>query len=95
MADKKPDRREKKKKAPKKKEEKKEVITSVKKKFKRKTKGPDFYETKRYLGKDVVVPVKYYGRQAGKGNYLAGMVNGKLVEVNKIPLRFREIGELR
>jgi|7_EtaG_2_1085326.scaffolds.fasta_scaffold159113_2 hypothetical protein len=51
---------------------------------------------RRYVGDKIAVPVKYYGRGAGHGNYLAGKVDGDLVrDSTGRPLPWREVGVLK
>ena len=54
-------------------------------------------QKRRYVGEDVVVPVMYEGHYVGNGGqYMAGMVNGKLVEdKNGKPLPLKAVGVLR
>tara|TARA_Y100000034_G_scaffold13458_1_gene14109 strand:- start:100 stop:303 length:204 start_codon:yes stop_codon:yes gene_type:complete len=54
-------------------------------------------QRRRYVGEDVVVPVMYDGHYVGNGGqYMAGMVNGKLVEdKNGKPLPLKAVGVLR
>ncbi len=50
---------------------------------------------KRMLNGKPVLAVKYYGSSCGYGNYLSGMVDGKLIlDENGIPQKFYQIGEL-
>mgnify|MGYP001205537053 CR=1 FL=1 len=57
----------------------------------------DGMQRRRYVGEDVVVPVMYDGHYVGNGGqYMAGMVNGKLVEdSNGKPLPLKAVGVLR
>ena len=51
---------------------------------------------KRYVGDDVVVPTLYARHNVGKGTYMTGMVNNKIVEdKNGKPLPLKEIGILQ
>lgn len=49
----------------------------------------------RMLEGKKVVPVQYHGKATGRGAFMAGSVEGKLVvDQNDKPLLFRQIGEL-
>ena len=54
-------------------------------------------QKKRYVEDDVVVPVMYDGHYVGNGGqYMAALVNGKLVEdENGKPLPLKAVGVLR
>lgn len=43
---------------------------------------------KTFLGKEIV-PVFYYGKNVGHGNYMAGTVDGKLLEDKGKPIPFK------
>ncbi len=60
-------------------------------------KSEDINKRVRKLGDDVVTPALYDGARAGKGKYMSGTVNGKLVtdgSTKDIPLHWKEIGQL-
>ena len=59
--------------------------------------GEDINKRVRKIGDDVVTPAQYDGARAGKGKYMSGMVNGKLVtdgSATDTPLHWKEIGQL-
>ena len=93
MPDKKPNRGDKKL-APKKKGKKAPTVKEDKPTGSRKSnKREKQIQARRYLGDKLVIPAKYHG--VGKGKFMAGMVDGKLVEKDGMPLKFREIGKLK
>lgn len=89
MPDKKPNKKEKKTKGKKEPKLQESKPTGSRKSNKREKQ----IQAKRYLGDKLVIPAKYHSPE--KGKFLAGMVDGKLIEKNGIPLKFKEIGEMR
>jgi len=49
----------------------------------------------RMLGDKRVVPTQYHGKAVGKGNFMTGLVDGKLVvDENDVPIPLNKIGVL-
>ena len=58
--------------------------------------GRDSKTRSRWVDDNVVIPASYDGTTVGRGKFMTGMVNNKIVEdKNGCPLPLRKIGELR